>query len=207
MQEIYTYNLFPTTVLTYDLQRKFTQTELDTVNNLIQKENINYNKHNYITFSKNVLDGQNLLNLKEEILQGFIHYMKEIKKSPDSTEIYITQSWINVTEKGQSHHIHSHSNSFLSGVLYIYTDKDDKILFQKPNINYSELNVTPTITTHLNSDTWWVPAVAGQLIVFPSYLEHYVPEVETEHKRISLSMNTFLRGKIGNPDDATFLEL
>ena len=119
------------------------------------------------------------------------------------TKIYITQSWINLTESGQSHNKHVHTNSFLSGVLYLDAiDNVDRITFYKEE--YDVLNVAPSKYTTLNcqSETFFVKT--GKLLIFPSLLSHEVPKIDTNRKtRISLSFNTFLKGRLGDETETT----
>ena len=110
---------------------------------------------------------------------------------------YITQSWANYTNRGQSHHSHSHPNSFISGVFYVQAIKDiDRLYFSKSI--YQQIKI-PTENFNLhNSETWWLGIETGQLLLFPSSLTHQVNEVTTAETRISISFNTFLKGHIGD---------
>ena len=59
-----------------------------------------------------------------------------------------------------------------------------------------------------NSIHWWWPVKAKELFLFPSNMEHGVPSIQdAEQMRISLSFNTFFRGKAGTKEEATLLEL
>ena len=64
-------------------------------------------------------------------IQGYIEEVIYPKK--ENIEMYITQSWLNITKPGGFHHVHNHSNSILSGVFYISTQKGDSICFIDPN--------------------------------------------------------------------------
>ena len=37
------------------------------------------------------------------------------------------------------------------------------------------------------------------MILFPSWLQHYVPINETKSNRISIAFNVMLKGKVGEP--------
>ena len=205
MQEVDRCFLFPVCVSMFNLTRKFTDIELNTFDDLLKSRRTTAGHDRSVSLC--VLDEDNFINLKQEILEAFIHYMKDIMKSPKDVEIYITQSWLNISnKKGDYHHLHSHSNSFLSGVLYINTSNEDKIIFKKSEVHTTLLFPT-TEFTPFNCDSWWLPSKTGQLLIFPSSLQHMIPPMETEHTRISLSMNTFLKGKIGQYEGANYLEL
>jgi uncharacterized protein (TIGR02466 family) len=203
------YALFPTCVSVYNLERSFTKKELEIVDDLLKEDDMMPNVSNHMSKNTNVLNETIFANLKNEILDGFNHYVDEIISPLYDIEIYITQSWLNLTTKNGSHHLHKHSNSFLSGVLYINTTNDDEIVFKKPsesNLIFQMLKSDEKITL-LNADFWRVPALTGQLIIFPSSLEHMVNQIQTDHRRISLSMNTFIKGKIGQETAVNLLEL
>ena len=57
-----------------------------------------------------------------------------------------------------------------------------------------------------NSNSLYLPVSSGQLVLFPSYLEHSVPVLKENVTRISLSFNTFIIGDI-NKSDAISLKI
>jgi len=126
----------------------------------------------------------------------------------DKVQLYITQSWTNLTKKGEFHHMHNHQNSIISGVFYFEGNKDDVIEFYNPNPWLGDRwAVDAKANNDFNSQTWWWPADIGTLILFPSQLEHAVPEVEGDRDRYSMSFNTFFRGQIGGSHERTELIL
>ena len=58
-----------------------------------------------------------------------------------------------------------------------------------------------------NSETWFIRIKTGQLVIFPSYLQHLVPIKEGTNLRISLSFNTFIKGELGGTNNSTYLKL
>ena len=73
-------------------------------------------------------------------------------------------------------------------MYYINADpKLDYILFKK-NV-FEQIKIYPKEFNKYNSDTWWIPAATGKLILFPSSLMHQVGNVEeTYGKRVSLAL-------------------
>ena len=119
---------------------------------------------------------------------------------------FITQSWLNYTEPGQSHHKHAHPNSVISGVLYINADQNtDKIFFFRQIFE----QIKPAIreTNVFNSESWNAPVKTGQVVLFPSHLLHMVETKEGDNTRVSLAFNTFLKGVIGEEIDLAELKL
>lgn len=120
-------------------------------------------------------------------------FVKEVLQSTDN--LMITQSWANKNPKGSIHHEHLHPNSIISGVMYFRLDKHlPPIKFSKTHISMLKLNYDKY--NLLNSETFYLPAVAGELILFPSYLKHSVPINTADDVRVSMSFNTF-SDKIG----------
>jgi len=159
--------------------------------------------------SKNtyILDEIFLKNLKKEINSFIKEYVDEILKPSSDLKFYITQSWLNYTNKKQTHNPHFHPNSIISGVYYINADpKLDYILFKK-NV-FEQIKIYPKEFNKYNSDTWWIPAATGKLILFPSCLMHQVGNVEeTYGKRVSLAFNVFAKGKFGSTKTLTELKI
>lgn len=194
--------LFPIAIGTFELERDFFSSELDYIYTLDRMQNIGNSKSSV----SNVLHTPQLANLRYFLQQSLDEYFHAIYAPKNKVGLYITQSWVNYTGKDQFHHMHSHSNSFVSGVLYIKANKTkDKIHFQ--NTNKPLLTFPSDNYNMFNSDSWWLPVGSRELVLFPSSLQHMVQKLEDDEERISLSFNTFVRGEIGDEDKLTQLIL
>lgn len=183
--------LFPTPVAVYSLGRKFTKGEI----NFVKKQKLRPNTLNKTSVDTYVFKRKALASLEVFCNSCVQHYLSHVAGVSNKTSLRITQSWLNYTKKGEAHHIHHHPNSYVSGVLYIEGDPEkDKVFFIAPVIPSIELPVEHF--NPFNSREWWLPAAAGSLILFPSLLQHYVSQTETE-SRTSLSFNTFPVGNLG----------
>jgi hypothetical protein len=58
-----------------------------------------------------------------------------------------------------------------------------------------------------NSKSWKIPVKENILLIFPSTLPHSVPNVEHDNLRVSLSLNTFIKGELGAPNNLNHLVL
>ena len=76
--------------------------------------------------------------------------------------------WLNFAYKGDDNPLHNHAG-VLSGIIYI--KDEDKQPTHFPAINY----------THQPEE--------GEILIFPSHLQHYVDVKETESERITSSFN------------------
>jgi uncharacterized protein (TIGR02466 family) len=185
--------LFPTAIGKLTLDPGLTDAEkgvllsFETRNNLSNKTSVN----------TDVLNHPDLKRLKNFIIESTSNYLTQVINPISECNLYITQSWINQTNVGESHHQHRHPNSIVSGVFYIKTDPErDKIYFYRRE--KSDIKIHSKEYTDINSDHWWLPANENVLLLFPSYLEHSVTNVsEGTIVRSSLSFNTFAKGIIG----------
>jgi hypothetical protein len=122
---------------------------------------------------------------------GALHY----EPSPMS----ITGMWANVNEPGYQHRIHAHSNNFISGVYYVTaSEKSGGIAFHDPRKQNQVLLPSVTKATEMNSTVTSLPAIEGQMLLFPSWLEHYTEKNETDVARISIAFNLMLVGNFGS---------
>ena len=112
-------------------------------------------------------------------------------------EIVITGCWANRQKKESTFQVHSHPNSFLSGVYYVKTPKNSgSIVFKKKIVN----DIIPLFkqANGLNEAFHkWVPE-AGMMLIFPSSLEHYVERNKSDEERMSISFNLMFRGLLGS---------
>ncbi len=196
------FNLFPEPVGVYSLSRKFTTEELSYINSTLLKPK--ENKLNYRSFESYALNEPILKNINDFCLSSLHHFQETIEGS--YTPLRITQSWLNLTKKGQAHHRHVHPNSYISGVLFIDCEKSDKILFSKQTGQdvYYQSTMNKTYNPW-NSTSWFLPASNGTLLLFRSSLNHEVPATVSE-RRVSLSFNSFFSKSYGTVEELNFLD-
>jgi len=184
--------IFPISVQFSNIERAFTRKELNcfkTYENKTSKNIGNYSsKNNYI------LNEITLKTLKKEISNCINNYVNQVM-CYENVDVYITQSWLNYTKQNESHHVHEHPNSFLSGVLYLQTCEEDKIYFYKKK--YQQISPNIKNWNNYNSSSWWFPVKNGDIILFPSELTHSVDIKKQNNTRISLAFNTFVKGTLG----------
>ena len=159
--------------------------------------NVNWieNYTNSISTNQQILETPEFSQVKEAIMDRLNAYFYNVISASKDCEIYITESWVNKTDKGQSHHRHWHPNSVLSGILSLATDnKGGATVFITSAFDTIEYDI---IESNLyNSKRWGINLVPGEMLIFPSAVEHLVEEYQGDTPRITLSFNTFLRGTI-----------
>jgi uncharacterized protein (TIGR02466 family) len=197
-------NLFALPVYKSNLQRGFTEAEMQ----FFKKELGNAVKAiaNYSTRNKNVLHAEEMKDLRAAIQQNINTYFTIVHNTANPVTLEITQSWLSVTRRGESHHTHSHPNSVASGVLYInLTDNDGINFFRNDDLLWYDL--TPKEQNYYNAYNVFVKAEMGDIIIFPSHVKHGVREVTDNFERVSLAFNTFFSGQLGRDDYANSLRV
>lgn len=196
--------IFPTPIYISKLDRELTSLELKFVDK--NKKDFYKNDGNITSNNNYILNEKHFANLKKELDLRIKDYFDKVISSSNNITHYITQSWLNYTEKNQYHHKHAHPNSLVSGVFYINcNDKFDKIKFF--NEKYKIINLEVKEWNLWNSESWWFPVKTGDIILFPSSLTHMVETKEGNNTRISLAFNVFIKGTVGNNKQLTELIL
>jgi uncharacterized protein (TIGR02466 family) len=196
--------LFPTPLMRTNLGKNLSKKEIKFINEC--EKNLIVNVGNKTSSNNYVLNDKNFFSLKNKFDKYIQIYFNEIIRPKNKIKPYITQSWINYTKEDQYHHAHAHPNSLISGVFYIdVNNKTDRIKFFRKNEDtikiYSEdYNI-------FNSESWWIPVKNGDLILFPSHLQHSVELKKTKGVRKSLSFNVFVKGVLGKSEQLNELKL
>jgi len=152
----------------------------------------------YGSKNKAVLDAPELRRLKSNFSSYVSLIGREIMCLPPENGLRITTSWVNFAERGYGHAKHHHTNSMLTGVYFLDVESSvPEIYFENPAPNWTiEWNRTEF---HIfNNKEATLPVKNGDLVLFPSWLNHYVPKNETDNTRITISFDTILTGPIFN---------
>jgi uncharacterized protein (TIGR02466 family) len=160
-----------------------------------------------ITENVTLLDDPRCLEIRNKILNAFDDYAYNLLKIKPEIEFYITTSWAIKFLPGGSTHSHTHSNSLFSGVLYLKAaEKTGQISFHKYkkylDISSPTLSLGFTEWNIFNSDKWSITPNENQIIIFPSNLMHSVETNNSDHDRVSIAFNVFVRGNLGDRESA-----
>ena len=113
------------------------------------------------------------------------------------SDLFITNAWFNECSVGSSQFMHTHSNSVLSGTLYLRTDENTYIQFQSPfgtNDFSNCLDDNPDTFRenkfgyHYHFHHCNMVVENGVCLFWPSYMKHGYHNNQTPN-RLSLSFN------------------
>ena len=133
---------------------------------------------------------------KSEMLQKVIrNSLSEFKKNLLKEKVSMKcQGWTNINGSGDFNLKHNHPRSDLSGVFWIKAPKNSgNIVFESPEIfnRYRELD---SYSDEFRYDsnvymTYYFTPKEGNILIFPSNLQHEVKENKSNEDRISYSFN------------------
>ena len=193
--------IFPTPILITKYEENISE-ETKYVENLkynYQKDNKNFRSTDSYLFKH-----EPLKKIKNFCRESITKYTEKILNSKQS--LVITQCWTNRNPPGAKHHEHVHPNSIVSGVFFF------RIGGKLPPIQFAKtiqgaMKLDPIKFNNINAETFLLPCVPGELLLFPSNLKHSVPINLSDETRYSMSFNTFCIDVLGAEKSLTHLDI
>ena len=193
--------IFPTPVLItkYDGDISEETKYVENLEYLAQQENKNFkSKDSYL------MKHEIFKNIKNFFGESITKYTEKVLNSKQ--RLVITQCWTNKNPPGAKHHEHVHPNSILSGVFFF------RIGGKLPPIQFAKsvqgaMKLDPVKYNNITAETFLLPCVPGELLLFPSSLKHSVPINLSEETRYSMSFNTFCIDALGSENSLTHLDI
>ena len=193
--------IFPTPILIikYDDDISEETKYVENLEYISQKENKNFkSKDSYL------MKHEIFKNIKNFFGESITKYTEKVLNSKQ--RLVITQCWTNKNPPGAKHHEHVHPNSIISGVFFFRIGgKLPPIQFAKTN--QVAMKLDPTKYNNITAETFMLPCVPGELLLFPSNLKHSVPMNLSEETRYSMSFNTFCIDILGSENSLTHLDI
>ena len=153
------------------------------------------NALNNYSEDSDILSRPDFANILSQLKVALRQYFYDTMGVNKQTKLYFTESWLTKTETGERHHRHAHPNSIISGIVCLSTDgSSGKTTFidgSYASIEFEVGKITPYNTRQLK-----VAPEVGNLLLFPSSMEHLVEPYEGTSPRIMLAFNTFAKGTI-----------
>ena len=157
-------------------------------------------KNGFISANQSLLDDPKILKIRLLIEEKLKEYLFNILKLNPSLRIKHQCSWAIKHEYGDKSHIHRHSNSLFSGVLYLKVPQDsgNYLTFynNQPSFSTSTISLAFTEYNWYNSNEWKFEVDEKTIIIFPSHTYHKAPISRSYDTRYCISFNYFLSGEI-----------
>ena len=122
-------------------------------------------------------------------------HVKRFTRSLDfdltARRLEMTDCWVNVMTRQVVHGLHLHPLATISGTYYVRTPRGcSGLKFEDPRLD-RYMAAPPRRSRAKRENQVWVtlPAEAGKLVLFESWLRHEVMSNPTEAERISVSFN------------------
>ena len=131
--------------------------------------------------------------LGRKLLRHVLRFARSLEYDLDGRELTMTDCWVNIMPRGVTHSLHLHPLSTISGTYYVRTPKGSPGLkFEDPRLDRF-MAAPPRRADCRGENRPWVtvPALAGDVVLFESWLRHEVPPNAVADERVSISFNWF----------------
>jgi uncharacterized protein (TIGR02466 family) len=129
--------------------------------------------------------------LERAINPHVARYARDLALDLRGRKLSMTDCWVNVMPQGVVHSLHIHPLSTISGTYYVQTPKGcSGLKFEDPRLDRMmaapprRKNARPALRPWIV-----VPAEAGRVVLFESWIRHEVPANPVRTERISISFN------------------
>lgn len=180
-------------VLITDMITSIDNKELKKYAIMLRDQDTGVTKSNFLGWQSDTLSIPNKqIQLLVDSITQRISILKSRLGFKDDVKIYLNNLWININQKSSFNRPHVHPGSTLSGTYYVDCDiNSGKLVFKHPSMGHQYTIKDGAVGefTEYNAAHWSVLPEIGKLIVFPSWLEHYVEPNVSEQERISIAFN------------------
>lgn len=205
------HHLFPTCVQVDTFPRLFTNEELDFFKSLNYSRDVSTDAqtptNTGFTVNINIIKDLGLEEIERFILDNVNQYMYESFKMQDDLEFFISRSWFTKTKPGGFGRKHMHTNSILSGVMYIQTSLNcGNLLLHSATKKFGSMEFSYKEENQHNSIFISMPPKDGMMIIFPSTVEHEMGKNLSTEDRYSLAFDIWFKGKANSNHNMCVLE-
>ena len=129
--------------------------------------------------------------LERRITRRVMEFAKALDMDLRGREVHMTDCWVNIMPPQVVHSLHLHPLSTVSGTYYVQVPNGAPgIKFEDPRLERF-MAAPPRKSTCRTENRQWVtvPATAGALVLFESWLRHEVTTNTRRQERVSISFN------------------
>ena len=129
--------------------------------------------------------------LERKLRRHVNRFARSLEFDLEGRELAMTDCWINVMPRQVVHSLHLHPLSTISGTYYVRTPRGTPgIKFEDPRLDRF-MAAPPRRSDCRPENRPWVtvPADAGTVVLFESWLRHEVPPNPVAAERVSISFN------------------
>ena len=160
-------------------------------------------KNRYISKDRYILDS--MTDLKQEIDDCCENFIRRYLSMKDKINFYMLNSWSNRHRPKDASQIHYHANSLISGVYYpIFPKKSGDLVMHKNHhhvtIFHNSMRFEYDVNDNVTAEQYQLTIEEGDVVLFPSHLEHSVRENITNLDRYSVAFNYFAKGILGKEE-------
>lgn len=170
---------------------------------MFSEERYKYEAYTSGTYSKNIkiLKDPKCVDLRRFIIESALKLSSECL-GHSLTDLVDTLSWVSHKKPGESHKSHNHPNSYISGVYYFDdVPNNTPIVFERPSSSSNKYEMwfarDPEHNNEFSAENFKIGPKKGDVVLFPSYLMHFVPPNTNQTVRSSLSFNLMPVDSIG----------
>ena len=126
--------------------------------------------------------------LEKKLTKHVRAFARALEYDLEGRELAMTDCWVNIMPRQVVHGLHLHPLSTISGTYYVQTPKGvPGIKLEDPRLD--RFMAAPPRKAGATRPWVEMPAEAGGLVLFESWLRHEVPPNPITAERISISFN------------------
>lgn len=115
-----------------------------------------------------------------------------LRNAPPGSRTFQAHAWANVNRDGHYNRLHVHPGSHWSGVYYVSTGQPDPSVPENGRIEFMDprhIGAALAVPGFMFGQKIFIQPREGLLVMFPSWLEHWVTPFRGTGERISIAFN------------------
>ena len=149
-----------------------------------------------------LLENKELRRIKNHIHLNALKYASEVICLKQ--DIVLSASWFTVNRRGSSHSVHKHQHSLFSVCYYPQVESGQLLLMSENSKNIFQrdyhFGLSYTKQNEYNSNHWLIPVTSGDMVIFPSWVNHGSTSNESDTDRWMIGANYWIQGEVSQFD-------